>query len=70
MKKLILALLTIFMIIGCDRSKTDNSVIDENWTPSPEFTTFKVIRYEGCQYILYDRGITHKGNCDNPIHKK
>ena len=31
-------------------------------------------RHEGCEYVTYSRGadgvsITHKGNCDNPIHK-
>lgn len=23
---------------------------------------------DGCEYIRYDRGITHKGNCTNSIH--
>lgn len=37
-----------------------------------------VVKYDGCEYIIYERGeqgsssyaisITHKGNCRNPIH--
>ena len=30
-------------------------------------------RHEGCEYVIYNNSvyisITHKGNCDNPIHK-
>lgn len=34
----------------------------------------KTQRHEGCEYVIYKFGmsevsITHKGNCDNPIHK-
>ena len=37
---------------------------------------FKVIEYDGCEYITYEvivahytrYALTHKGNCKNPIH--
>ena len=29
-----------------------------------------VLKVEGCEYLVYaGRGLTHKGNCNNPIHK-
>jgi hypothetical protein len=27
-----------------------------------------VVLIDGCQYIVHDRGIAHKGNCTNSIH--
>lgn len=40
---------------------------------------YNLVRIDGCQYIEVERGfqytnnyaygITHKGNCDNPIHR-
>jgi hypothetical protein len=34
---------------------------------------FKVLTIDGCQYIYRNSGegcmFTHKGNCNNPIHK-
>lgn len=39
-------------------------------------TQFKQITIDGCEYIYRDDGyksgstICHKGNCNNPIHKK
>lgn len=32
--------------------------------------TFNIINVDGCEYIMYKRGISHKGNCKNKIHKK
>lgn len=26
------------------------------------------IRIDGCEYLSYDRSLTHKGNCTNSIH--
>lgn len=34
--------------------------------PSGQRVVVKVI--DGCEYILFDRGIAHKGNCTNVIH--
>ena len=30
--------------------------------------SYRIIRFEKCQYIILNIGITHKGDCDNPIH--
>ena len=50
------ALLSAF-IVSCNTARTSN----ENQN------------IEGCQYIVtknsYGNGLTHKGNCNNPIHK-
>lgn len=28
------------------------------------------MEYEGCEYIQISSGVSHKGNCRNPIHNK
>jgi len=36
-----------------------------------DYSKARVVRIDECQYIVTDEGsITHKGNCDNPIHKE
>ena len=40
---------------------------------SPEHRPLTIVNIDGCQYLLGDWGresiFTHKGNCNNPIHK-
>lgn len=31
---------------------------------------YGVLVIDGCEYLKYDRSITHKGNCTNSIHKR
>ena len=66
MIKLILCVLFVAIIgffVACsDYEKTqDGGMIYGN--------TVRVFVIDGCEYIIYDRGITHKGNCTNSIHK-
>ncbi len=67
--KLILIALTIGMM-GCDEPNVEQKPTKHNLdghSPLDEVTI------EGCQYLLGEWGnatvLTHKGNCDNPIHK-
>ena len=59
MIKLLIGIITIGMITSCNNQ--------------PIFVSkdFEVIQIEGCQYIEKQSNgtITHKGNCNNPIHK-
>lgn len=73
MKKLIFFLL-IASLICC----TKPTVIDHNnGKSSLKSAEFTEAIHEGCEYLIYDRGvadqrvfaITHKGNCSNIIHK-
>ena len=69
MKKII-SVLFVFICSCSPQSKEGNEV-----TTDGDFN-IKVI--DGCQYIEYDNGIfdqrvyslTHKGNCNNPIHNQ
>ena len=35
--------------------------------PTIKYTTIKI---DGCEYIMYARSLTHKGDCHNLIHKQ
>lgn len=61
------AALILACLSGCDGSPPYPPV--EQTLPND----YAIVRIDGCQYITrhWDRSftITHKGNCDNPIHK-
>lgn len=68
--KTFVTILLAAALIGCDtpRTPTVEEIVRVN---------METIVIQGCQYIVYDSGggatrafaMTHKGNCDNPIHK-
>jgi hypothetical protein len=62
-----LALLGAILLLGVICTGCENKVTkyDSNLNVS-----YRVVKIEGCQYILVDRGVAHKGNCNNPIHSK
>ena len=64
MKYLLISLLVLF---GCS---TKESVTPKN--NDSEAGCVTVVTIDGCQYLQYcqymSKGITHKGNCNNPIH--
>jgi len=71
MKKITLTLVVLtFLLVGC---YSDNVVIVETF-PSTLYRNkdgncfYRVMVIDGCQYIGYDRGVAHKGNCTNNIH--
>lgn len=56
-----------------DTRPVADEVIPETVIPNDSnFEKFRVMRIDGCQYIHYTSfkraGLTHKGNCNNPIH--
>lgn len=70
MKKLILILSVAFVACGPRADVNNKEVAVHGGTTVNEYTI------EGCQYIgNLDNGynahyLTHKGNCNNPIHSK
>ncbi len=55
--KLPLILLSALLLCGCGDNVTYVTDIDGDRHP--------VTRIEGCEYIVFSRSITHKGNCTN-----
>jgi hypothetical protein len=60
-KRVVFIILMALMLAGCVKAERRTNE-----------GGMKVIRIEGCQYILYIgytvAGLAHKGDCDNPIH--
>lgn len=58
MKKLILLVITVLMMVGCDKlpNKTQQEKIDESYAKR----TFIV---DSCEYISFWKSSSHKGNC-------
>ena len=68
MKKTVIIMALIFsvfiMAIGaCQAYLSDHRV------KSKEGFVYRVYVIDKCEYISYDRGISHKGNCTNSFHK-
>ncbi len=61
-----LLLLLALALCGCE---------NRNASPPVEighlhgWNSIKQTTIEGCQYLIYDRSLTHKGNCTNSIHR-
>lgn len=67
--RILFAALLAALLGGCgDYHAPETRAIDND-----SRDTIHVIRIDGCQYLerYWDRSysLTHKGNCDNPIHK-
>ena len=43
--------------------------MSDNRVKSKEGFVYRVYVIDKCEYISYDRGISHKGNCTNSFHK-
>jgi len=76
MRKIIWLLCLFFLLSGCnDGGETNDGITipTENVNNS-----YSVVVIDSCQYVVFSRhegvhnahssGITHKGNCNNPIH--
>ena len=75
MKKLIGILSIIMLLSCCDESKRNISVKEVNQAFYDKMVenTYTVI-FDGCQYVIFNHGrrgyMSHKGNCNNIIHKR
>ena len=74
MKKLyLISLLVILLLcVGCTDNKLQikDTKFDVKSTDGQlyKYEGYRLVVIDGCEYILMDRGITHKGNCINKIH--
>lgn len=57
MKKLILLVLTAFMMVGCDYNSNSNI------NTKTKGSIYGTIIIDSCEYIRGDRKLAHKGNC-------
>lgn len=66
MKKTILAISIFF--VGCETT-VDNRKTGEKFNGQP----ILMVVFDSCQYVYFQNGNaswgSHKGNCNNPIHK-
>ncbi len=66
---ILLFALALVVLFGCRREDNPNVSHWKRTSPSGFITgTFGEITYFGCEYVTYDRSLTHKGNCTNSIH--
>ena len=45
------------------------SSLSGNQVKSKEGFIYRIYVIDKCEYISYDKGISHKGNCTNSFHK-
>jgi len=45
------------------------SSLSDNRVKSTEGFIYRIYVIDKCEYISYDKGISHKGNCTNSFHK-
>lgn len=65
---LVLSCTTFLILISCDTTTPRTNLEDYGGTERSD-----IIIVDSCEYIVVSAyrkyGITHKGNCKNPIHK-
>ena len=66
----LLLIISIVALLSCEK----NVIVTEKEAQEIRESCFDLIRLDDCQYYKRKRGssfgLTHKGNCDNPYHKK
>jgi hypothetical protein len=67
MKKVILIIGIAIAIVGCN-PRDPKVAPDSKYVSLGAGSWFYERVYDGCEYIVYDRSMTHKGNCTNSIH--
>ena len=72
MKTILKSIILLFVIISLSACANN---VKRSYNDGENFENYKVVVIDGCEYIQWRTSygylnITHKGNCDNPIHKK
>ena len=79
MKQLFLSLFVLLTFVVILTNVRCNSEANAKMSSEEITSKWQTVEYDNCQYIVYTHNIgsysglysmTHKGNCDNPIHKK
>lgn len=61
-------ILLLLLLVGCKPNPDATSFVDKGYVN--DIWKLQEFTYEKCQYlILNGKGISHKGNCTNNIHK-
>lgn len=70
MKRIFITLM-LLTLISCSKSKSENATDTDVYLGMT--SPLQTIEIEGCKYLYGDwrnaTVLTHKGNCNNPIHK-
>jgi len=74
MKKLLFIFLSALVLVSCTESNLKSTPTSVIYARNGTGLTIEEYTIDGCQYIGYLHGsncdwCTHKGNCNNPIHK-
>jgi hypothetical protein len=84
MKSQILIIFVLAVLSACDLqtiAELENKRVEPVELTSKDSSSneFKILVYEDCEYLVYKvkmdentafEGMTHKGNCSNPLHQK
>lgn len=69
--KIIFTVLMLITLLSCSQNGTNNST--DTGVSLGHTSALQIIDIDGCQYLYGDwynsTVLTHKGNCNNPIHK-
>jgi|FAXJ01.1.fsa_nt_gi hypothetical protein len=57
------------ILAGCNRETPTPRKVGFVNLGGPSEINYNEVTIEGCEYIHYDRSLTHKGNCTNSVHK-
>jgi len=77
--KILITLIVVLIFVGCKPPvSVSKNVTEEAPKQMIDDLYYKVQKIDGCEYIILERNvgfpyglysITHKGNCNNPIHQ-
>lgn len=71
MKKILLSAMVLMVLASCDETNVEK--VDSNYILG-EHPPMEIVTINSCQYLYGDWGyqtvFTHKGDCNNPIHKQ
>ena len=71
---ILLIAMIILMLMSCEDNNTNQTGNESEVKELSDSKSVTVYTYDGCEYVVAGYGKyqwgTHKGNCNNPIHKK
>ncbi len=65
-----IVLLLSLLFVGCGSGESAEIIPQKKTTHYINGYVIWTFVYDGCEYIGNGQSITHKGNCNNSIHKK
>ena len=72
MKKILVSISFLIVFASCENSSVEKLTVKTIDNNLGHITNLRVIKIDNCEYLYGDWGnqtvLTHKGNCNNPIH--